>query len=348
MRATDFTIRSFEEKDREAALGMAAESFPLLQRFSLVFNSDVWVLEHAGQIYGMIKGKTITLTSGKRIGVVAWLFINKNSQSRGYGAPLLEKLIHNFQENDCDEMLSCAHHLNTSSSGGMTHFGFEPMPLREQVVHYKHEIFKVWKKAFHVFDYGHLLWCKPLKKEVCHFKNDSFLLHAFFAILVLFFISIRNGNGLDFSLMALGLSYLVGRRLFHLAFLTLFKVGKTRFQGWESGVLLSFLLSFVSGLWFLSPGLDVPNQDRWRVKLWEKPLFWASCSWSVFGLFLCYSINSESFKTFWISTLWLELAFCFFPFEAMTGGWVFRKSRICWLFLFICVTATFGQRLYLF
>ena len=65
----------------------------------------------------MIKGKVLELNKARKVGVVAWLFIDSKSQSRGYAGPLLEKLLKQFEELECDDVMACAHHLNTASSG---------------------------------------------------------------------------------------------------------------------------------------------------------------------------------------------------------------------------------------
>jgi len=349
MKGEGFTIRAFKPEDLKAAQALVENAMPFIQRFSLIFGEGVFILEHENKVYGMIKGKILNLKS-KKIGLIAWLLIDSSSQARGYAGPLMDKLLADFESCGCDEVLGCAHQLNTSSSGGMSHFGFKPVPLRAQIADYGLELVKVWQYAYHFFDYGHLLWRKSIAVQRAPLPNDSFLLHLSLQLLALFFMTIKVGMNALPSLMLTGLAYLFLRRGLELWVLKQFKLSASRYQGWESGHLLSSLVTAITGVWLICPGMNVPLKDRWRVKQWQKPMWIFSVLWLFIATtlgFIATHIQSEMLDLnlsgrIFLTTVGLELLLFCFPFQALLGGWIWNKNKWLWLLLILSLSCGLG------
>lgn len=326
---------------------MMKESFPFFQRFSLIFEEGVFIIEKSGNILGMIKGKIFTTKNSKKIGVIAWLMIEPKSQSKAYAGPLMKNLMAYFEQSECHEVLACAHHINTSSSSGMSYFGFKPISFHEQLHSYGYEIFKVWKKAFHVFDYGHLLWRKSYSEPNKVARKDRFAYHLILngmVLLLLGFLTTPSG----FMFLSCGSVYLILRHGIHFAMLKASGLKELRYQGWESGYLMSILISCLTGFWLPCPGLMVKTTDRWRLRQLERPMLRGSLIF--IGLILVgFFILSKSYPSvalFFLKVLWLELTLCFFPFQALLGAWVFRKNKWLWGCIWTIISASLGITLF--
>lgn len=339
-----YYVRPYEPRDHDVAVQMMKDSFPFFQRFSLVFEEGVFILENSEKILGMIKGKTFTLDNRRKIGVIAWLMIEPESQSKAYAGPLMKNLMNYFEHSACDEVLACAHHINTPSSAGMSFFGFVPLSLNEQLTAYGLDLFKVWKKSYHIFDYAHLLWRKTLREEPSAKKADSLVLHLGLNAVVVTVVALLTGVPF-YSLALFGIIYLLLR---HGVFYTVLKSSgfqKLRFQGWESGYLLSTLVSGLSGLWLPCPGMLVKGEDKWRIHQIAKPMFLAATLFSILGLGSAWLLGlwGQQSGVFILKTLWLELSLIFFPFDALLGAWIYRKHKVLWGLIWTITTLALGM-----
>lgn len=310
---------------------MVKEAFPFFQRFSLVFEEGVFILENSEKILGMIKGKIFTTSDSKKIGVIAWLMIDADSQSKAYAGPLMKKLLSYFENSECDEVLACAHHLNTASSSGMNYFGFKPISLVEQFKSYGSDLFKVWRKSYHVFDYAHILWRKNMTDTERVHRSDSFGVHLLLNILVLLSVTLLWHPPI-IQLFFCGLAYGVLRH--GVANLMLKRAGfkELRFQGWESGYLLAGFITMLSGFWLSCPGLLVKKSDKWRIRQMETPMFQSALVFTLLVItaaLLMVKLDAWS-GLFLLKTLWLELSLIFFPFQALSGAWIYRKNKWLW------------------
>lgn len=349
-------IRPFVQTDAAAVRKIMHNSFAFLQRLSLVLDRYVLVAEDEnGEVVGAVKCKVIDLKEDHRVGLFSWLCADPE-RGKSFGLELALEAMRYFEEKECTEIIGCIEGMNDKASAMASIDGFAIVPPVRQLKLYGHRLFKLWFKAFHILDFGHFLWRLP-PVEVKSKPAVSWWLN-FFANCLVAFLAVRLFKQLDLThVLSFVASLLLLFGLRHRSMKTAAYVNRLPviFRPWETGFFLGFGLAAI-GLFFPLPGTLYPKKEIWSFHKLRKPLTSIAFSGTLIILLTVWLLSilkyfallPQSAHPIWSYIIWhgkffalWDLALPFFPFTALNGERIFKRSRIIWLLMAAAVIGLF-------
>lgn len=268
MSSTDVAVRPMRAEEAAAVKAMGERSFSLLARLFFQLSSDVLVAEHEGRLAGAAVLKTGTLPDKRRIGLVAWIYTDPQSRGVGAGQALTDSALRFFDQRDCSHVFACVEGYNSSSTKLWATRGFSVLSPGAQWRMFGFMLPFVLYHASHLFDVGHLLWCRPgtdkpdsgAMQWLGTYAANAALLSVAVArlwpgsagqrfvplfVVLLAFLGLRSAG-----------MYLAGRS----AGLDL------RFRAWESGLPLATAIAVLLHGWYPVVGSWYPRGHDWRYR----------------------------------------------------------------------------------
>ena len=266
-------IRQMQASEAKTVLRVMRRAFPLFMQIfipkSMVTSAEmVLVACVEDEIKAGVIMKTFELPGGGKGGVVDWIFTDLSGRGLGLGARLMDASMDWFEGAGCEQFFAIVEGFNTNSSNLFARRGFSILSFQEQIQRFGFPGFlKVWLKTLHFFDLGHFLWGKPAQT-----RADSPAAQLGWALLLNLIIALLarlRAGGLSGSwagLLSLPLWVLI--LLVLRSGLMMFSARKQRlnlrFRLWETGYLISFIVSIIYGAFIPIPGSLYPNQNEWR------------------------------------------------------------------------------------
>ena len=306
----------------------------------------------------IVCGLIETKTSG-RIGIVKYVATKKQAQGKGAASALTEEALRWFETQGCREVAACVEGYNTASAQLFEKRGFHPRPFLWQLRRYRWQLPKVWLMSNHFFDMGHFWWSKSddtqesscLKPQglwmwvVTFFLFMGFLLRQSVPLDIQTLGSVGIGLFL-LTLMRFGPIYWMAKRLDY----------PLVYKGWETSLLLSAFVLWVTGGIFYAPGGLYPDKPGWRedeerdllatlhvpglIGLWLLHIFVFSVLYFSPGLDRFASELSLIF--FMVSfAVMFDAWFAFFPVDSMAGGRVRKHYPKLWLMIAVSSVGLF-------
>ena len=266
-------IRKMQQGEEKTVLRVMRRAFPFFMQlfFSKVMIKSselVMVACVEDEIKAGIILKTFDLPGDGKAGVVDWVFTDPSGRGLGLGAKLMDASMDWFEGAGCEHFFAIVEGFNTNSSNLFARRGFSILSFREQVQRFGFPGFlKVWLKTLHLFDLGHFLWGKPAQT-----RPDSasaqlgwvLLLNVAIALLARLRLSGTASGWESLVFLPLWVLILLVLRI-ALMLVSARKQGlEVRFRLWETGFLISFIVSIIYGAFIPIPGSFYPNENVWH------------------------------------------------------------------------------------
>ncbi len=254
------------DDDRPAVRAVVRRAFPALVRSSFTFGSHALVFDE-GAIRGGVVVKMFRLPSGRRGGLVAWIFVDPEAQGRGIGGELLDAALELLEANGCEEIFANISGDNTDSSRRFSARGFDELSAGALFTTYGIGALSVIVHAKHLFDVGYCLWRRPAQRQPPRPRLQllsSAILHLpIAALMILRTTNIQyfdpiivyrlTGTVTLFLLMRTIVSWTVAR----------IAGVRLRYRMWESGFVLAAVVSVAFGVLMPIPGSLYPRERDW-------------------------------------------------------------------------------------
>lgn len=262
-------IRPMNDEDRQLVRAIVRRAFPVPVRFSFTFGSHALVFDD-GVIRGGVVVKMFRLPSGRRAGLVAWIFVDPAAQGRGIGGALLDAALELLESNGCEEVFASISGDNTDSSRRFSARGFDELSAGALFTTYRIGALSVVVHAKHLFDVGYCLWRRPAQRQQPRPRMQllsSAILHLPIAALIIlrtsniqYFDPIivyrLTGTIALFLLVRTVVSWTVAR----IAGIRL------RYRMWESGFVLAAVAAVAFGVLMPIPGSLYPRERNWSFR----------------------------------------------------------------------------------
>lgn len=360
-------IRPMRDEDRPAVRAVVRRAFPVLLRSSFGFASHTIVAERPAQdgkrtIAGGAVLKLFSLPSGRRAGVVSWIFVDPEYQRLGCGDKLVESGLSFLEAQGCVEVFASIAADNTSSSRLFHARGFSPLTPGELFDSYGLGAFRVIGHTQHVFNTGYSLWRRPpqqsVPRPVLQFLT-TLVLHL--PVVVLYLLRQTTLRGFDaamayrlgavvagFIALRTGVSWISARA----AGISL------RYRMWESGFPLGALVAVAFGVLMPVPGSLYPKERGWIYGEWARTLAGVSAvglvvtsAAGLIAVFLSGSGVSAAFLAWLIWVRRVSVAFLLvdgvlpiFPFDAYAANRIRRFSLPLWV---VCAALSLSVSIYI-
>ncbi len=341
------------DNDRPLVRTIVRRAFPVLVRSSFTFGSHTLVFDD-GAIRGGVVVRMFRLPSGRRAGLVAWIFVDPEAQGRGIGGDLLDAALELFEANGCEEIFANISGDNTDSSRRFAARGFDELSAGALFATYGLGALSVIVHAKHVFDVGYCLWRRPPQRGQSRPKLQllsTVILHLPIAALVV----ARTANLQYFD-------PIIAYRL--TGVIALFAVMRTavtwsaariaglrlRYRMWESGFALAAVAAAVFGVIMPIPGSLYPRERDWSFRAVRHVLALISIagliSSAVLGAAatLIMELGAPVGAIPWlvwarrvaVSFLLVDGVLPVFPFEAYAANRIRRWSTPAWVVTAAC------------
>ena len=364
-------IRPLAPDEKRTVKRLAVRAFGLFQGSFVKPTDETFVYELSGEVVGVVVLETFRYRGGRLGGVVKWLFTDPKAQGRGAAAALVKRGVSRLEELGCDELFTTVEGFNTASSNRFADLGFEPLSPRQQLTRYGFSMLRIGPPTFHVIDLGHFLWVRPADLEGAERESSggagAWIVNVL-VIAVLFALQrVRVGAGGELHMSMLWQMPLAIALVFGVRSVAMKLAGRAvgldlRYRIWETGLILSALITLVFGGVFPSTGSHYPREVRWSYRS-ELPRlgrvgFAGAFSLLVLGwLLFAYDISGvgAGIPTVVDQALGLmvqpvmallvfEVMLPFFPFASFNGRRVFDYNRVLWLLLAVGVVALYWVR----
>lgn len=256
--ASEGRIRPMNDDDRPAVRGIVRRAFPTLIRSSFGFGSHTLVHEADGLVTGGIVLRFFHLPSGRKAGLVSWIFVDPVTQGQGTGTELLREGCSVLEANGCEELFANIAGDNMASSRLFAAQGFGQLSAGALFDTYGLGAFPVAANTQHAFDPGYCLWRRPAQSAPARPVLQLFstlVLHI--PVVLLYLLRVLGGGNFDsgmvYRLSAVLAGFIVLRQF------STWLVARTaglrlRYRMWESGFTFSFLVAPAFGVIMPMPG----------------------------------------------------------------------------------------------
>lgn len=344
----DVIIRPIRDGEKAEAQRVMRRAFSPPTWIFFSWSKDVLVAEHAGRIVGGVLLKVFSVSKGRKVGFVSWLFTDPETRGLGMGQALVEGALEFFAAQGCDEVSACVEGYNTSSSKLFSARGFSVLSLGEQLRRYGLGIVPYWLHSFHFMDVGHFLWVQPGAE-----RPDSPArqwLGTWIINVLLLWLAIWRQSAFDLSnlwTIPAAVFALFGLRTLTMAAAARAQGLAVRFRAWESSTPLVLALALLFGGYFPFTGSLYPVGDRWRYRellpkigpmalagtLASLVLAWGS--WALLRWNLTPGLTPLLQPLQQLSRMLalLETVIAFFPLISFNGRRIWDWNRVVWALL---------------
>lgn len=266
-------IRKMQPDEAKTVLTVMRRAFPLFMQIfipkAMVTNAEmVLVACVEGEIKAGIIMKTFNLPGGGKAGVVDWIFTDPSGRGLGLGSKLMDAGMDWFEKAGCDQFFAIVEGFNTNSSNLFARRGFSILSFQEQIQRFGFPgFFRIWLKTMHLFDLGHFLWGKPAQTRAdssSAMLGWALLLNVAVALLARLRTGGMSAGWMEFLFLPAWVLVLLLLRTGLMMFSARKQGLALRFRQWETGYLISFLVSVFYGAFIPVPGSLYPNQNEWR------------------------------------------------------------------------------------
>ncbi|HSW36196.1 MAG TPA: GNAT family N-acetyltransferase [Candidatus Limnocylindrales bacterium] len=217
------------------------------------------------QIVGCVVLKFFTVGKKDKMGLIDWIFVDRNFRGIGASKKLADAAIAHFQKSERDTCFALVDRYNSPAWNMLVHRGFAPFEIDEQFRWSGRKTLSLWIKLSLYFAPGHFILRKVIKEDTVSedgvpgkaevtggFGKLSHSIIAWLGIslifLPLFYTSMRGGIPLiaiPYLFAVVGISIFLHELSHKLA---ANRLGlKTVFKAWESGLLFGSLLILLGG-----------------------------------------------------------------------------------------------------
>ncbi|SIQ40413.1 Acetyltransferase (GNAT) family protein [Alkalispirochaeta americana] len=366
-------IRPMEPGEKPAVKRLARRAFGPLQGSLVTLTRHTFLCEISGELAGAVVLETFRYKRNQLGGVIKWLFTDPEAQGQGVAAALVREGVARLQELGCHELFTTVEGFNTPSSNRFADLGFAPLSPWQQLRRYGLSLLRIGPPTFHTIDTGHFLWSRsaaePPREQERTVPGGGALpwvANVIFVAALVALHRLRVGAAGELHLhllwqLPLALSLVFGVRSGAMK-LTARALGLSlRYRIWETGLVLSLIITVLFGGLFPTPGSHYPVETRWnyRSKLPRLAAVAFSGAFAVLALawFLlaCETWGLAQSPRALASILALavapvqallvfEVLLPWFPFASFNGRRVLDHHRLLWAGLAIGTAALFWVR----
>ncbi|POR04148.1 hypothetical protein AU468_04020 [Alkalispirochaeta sphaeroplastigenens] len=366
-------LRPVEPRDKPAVKRLARRAFGPLQGSLVTLTSHTFLCELSGAPAGAVVLETFRYKGDHLGGVIKWLFTDPAAQGQGVAAALVAEGVARLRQMGCHELFTTVEGFNTPSSNRFADLGFVPLSPAQQLRRYGLSLLKIGPPTFHTIDAGHFLWSRsaaePPREQQRTLPGGGALPWLLNVLLVAALVAlhrVRVGAAgelhphLLWQLPAvIGLIFGVRSGAMKL---TARALGLTlRYRIWETGLVLSLVITALFGGLFPTPGSHYPVEIRWnyRTKLPRLAavafsgalallaLAWLLLVFETRGLAEGPGLPARllTLAVMPLHTLLVfEILLPWFPFASFNGRRVLDHHRLLWAALAIGTAALFWVR----
>ncbi|MCL0079312.1 GNAT family N-acetyltransferase [Dehalococcoidia bacterium] len=206
--------------------------------------------------------------AGEKIGMVDWIFVDRNVQGKGAGKALLDAVLSYFQEEGCKTLYALIDRYNSPSWNMFFHRGFMPFEFDRQFKVFGWRIISLWWIVSYFIAPGHFIVRKTVKEEQLAGEigdGRHFLVAWLGFSFVAWIVGLRYDapvlTSIPFALGVVGIS-IFAHELAHKLIARLFGL-KTVFKANELGLLFSAPFSLLVGVHYPTYGSTYIKQKDW-------------------------------------------------------------------------------------
>ena len=351
-------VRPLADGEERALARVMRRSFGGLAALLFTTGKAAFVAEVDGRIVGGVTVGAFDIDSGRRGGVVKWVFTLPEARGLGVATLLLDEAMVWFEAQGVTDAFACIEGLNPGSSNRFAERGFEPLGFTAQVRRYGARLPRVWWHVNHVADVGHLLWVRradlgadvtpageaPTGPEPTARGYGAFAatlaVHALFGAVML----ARRGQGVDLAAvaqLALAVGLVIGVRTSAMALAGRALGLRLRYRAWETGMTLTGAIALLFGGLFIAPGGLYPRARTWSLRELGPRLAVVAgagvaavlvLGWAAHLLAGWSAVAGAAAPVLFYARLLLlfDVLLPFFPMTAFAGRRVWEASRVAW------------------
>jgi L-amino acid N-acyltransferase YncA len=270
------TIRPMTASDRAEARSVARRCFGYVAMIFFDFGKQTFVCEQEGKIIGGVS-LGLFVAGTRSYGVVKWIFTLPESRGQGAANRLVQTALSWFDGQGCDDVLACVEGHNTASSNRFFDAGFRLLGFRDQLERFGSTLPRVWAGVFHLFDIGHFVWVRcgdgdpPVPRHTRAGQTGAWVATLLANTAILTLMTIRTSGPASLSAGRIGALLFAVALLLSVRtaamLLTARAVGLVMvYRPWETGVMLSAIVSGIFGGIVPAWGSVYPVEPRWRYR----------------------------------------------------------------------------------
>jgi len=267
----EITIRKIQPDD-DRAVWEVAKTLDIPERYLAYLSykrgkANALAAVDGEKVVGCVVPRVATI-AGEKIGIVDWIFVNRNVQGKGTGKALVDAVLFYFQEEDCKTLYALIDRYNSPSWNMFFHKGFMPFEFDRQFKVFGWRIISLWWVASYFIAPGHFIMRKT--DEECQLVGEAtegwhFLLAWLGFSFVAWIVGLRHDapvlTSIPFVLGVVGTSMFV-HELAHKLIARLFGL-KTVFKANELGLVFSAPFSLLVGVFYPTYGSTYIKQKDW-------------------------------------------------------------------------------------
>jgi Zn-dependent protease/predicted GNAT family acetyltransferase len=267
----EVTIRKIQPDD-DRAVWEVAKTLDIPERYFAYLSykrgkANALVAVDGEKVVGCVIPRVAVIV-GEKIGIVDWIFVDRNVQGKGIGKSLVDAVLFYFQEGGCKTLYALIDRYNSPSWNMFLHKGFMPFEFDRQFKVFGWRIILLWWVNSYFISPGHFIVRKTVDGDQLAGEAGEgwhFLLAWLGFSFVVWIVGLRHDapviTSIPFALGVVSISVLL-HELTHKLIARLFGL-KTVFKANELGLVFSAPFSLLVGVFYPTYGSTYIKQKDW-------------------------------------------------------------------------------------